>query len=109
MLRKILSKLFISNCEKFYRFATDLIDCNAVNHYTAISFSISADNEADDKKVVMKLSMVYDTDRERPREESIKVNFDPPVDEETMEEVEGECEVFSRMTLVEALTKTFME
>jgi hypothetical protein len=63
--------------------------------------------EEDDKKVIMNLSMVYDTDSERPKQQSIKVNFNPPVDEETMEEVEEDCEVFSRMTLVEALTATF--
>ena len=65
--------------------------------------------EEDDKKVIMKLSMVYDTDRERPREESIKVNFSPPVNEEIVEEVEEDLEVFSRMTLVDALTATFLE
>ena len=81
-----------------------------MNHCTAISFSISADMmEEDDKKVIMKLSMVYDTDRERPREESIKVNFNPPVDKEIMEEVEEDVLVFSRKTLVEALTATFLE
>ena len=61
------------------------------------------------KKVIMKLSMVYDADRERPREQSIKVNFDPPVDEETSERVEEDCEVFCTMTLVDALTAAFLE
>ena len=84
-----------------------MIDCNAVNNYTAISFSFPAD--MDDKKVVMKMSMVYDSDKERPREESVKVNFDPPVDEETMEKVEDDCEVFCRMTLGDALTTAFSE
>ena len=65
--------------------------------------------EEDDKKVIMKLSMVYDIDRERPRQQSIKVNFSPAVDEEIMEEVKEDLKVFSRMTLVDALTATFLE
>merc|ERR1711874_142320 len=107
-LRAYLSRLQQFN-ELKERFSADLIDCNAVNHCTAISFSISADMMEDNKKVIMKLSMVYDIDRERPREESIEVNFNPPVDKEIMEEVEEDLEVFSRKTLVEALTATFLE
>ena len=86
-----------------------MIDCNAVNNYTAISFSVSTDMKEDDKKVIMKLSMVYDADRERPREQSVKVDFNPPVDDETSERVEEDCEVFCTMTLVDALTAAFLE
>ena len=95
--------------EYFPRFSSDLIDCNAVNNYTAISFSISADMREDDTKVIMELSMVYDTDGERPREQSVKVDFDSPVDEETLEKVEEDCDVFYTMTLVDALTAAFLE
>ena len=94
----------------FFRFSRDLIDCNAVNHFTAISFSLSADmKEDEEQKVIMKMSMVYDLDGERPREQSVKVTFDPQVDDETMQDVEEDCEVFYRMTLLEALTQTFLE
>ena len=90
--------------------STELIESNAVNHFTAISFSLSADmEEEEDQKVIMKMSMVYDSDRERPREQSVKVTFDPPVDEETQKQVEEDCEVFYRLTLLEALTETFLE
>jgi len=105
-------RAFLSRQQQFNdmkkSFSTDLIECNARNHFTAISFSLSANNEEDEENVTMVLSMSYDIDMERPRDHSLKVDFRPQIDKETMDQVVVDCRKFYEMNLVDALKSVFV-
>ena len=93
----------------FFRFSTDLTECNASNYYTQISFSLLGKNDENDEDLTIKLSMTYDSDMERPRQQSLKLTFEPLIDEETMNVVEKQCHLFYRNSLSKALTEVFLE
>ena len=89
-------------------FSSDLIECNAKNHFTEINFSLSANSEEEGNDVIIKLSMAYDKDMERPRNKSLQLEFEPEIDDETEEKLLEECRVFYKKSLVAALNNAFL-
>ena len=91
----------------FSRFPDDLENLNAANHCTAISFSVKV-QEDDTGNMMVKISMLYDKDGERPKPGSLKVKFEPEFDEESTESVrESIHTAFYEIPLCEALSEAF--
>ena len=91
----------------FSRFPEDLTSCNAANHCTAISFSLKIeDEESGTMKVI--ISLLYEKNAERPKPGSLKVTFEPELDEEALESVKESMNAFYEMTLCEAITQAFL-
>jgi len=89
------------------KFPDDLENLNAANHCTAISFSVKV-QEDDTGNMMVKISMLYDKDGERPKPGSLKVKFEPEFDEESTESVrESIHTAFYEIPLCEALSEAF--
>ena len=84
-----------------------MTSCNTANHCTAISFSLKIEEE-ESGNMKVNISMLYERDAERPKPGSLKVKFEPELDEEATESVKESMNAFYEMTLCEAISEAFL-
>jgi hypothetical protein len=106
-LRAFLSRK--QQCDQLRnRFSEDIVEFHAVNHCTAVSFTLCLKDESSREQINISLSMLYDREEERPKFGSLKLEFEPKnVDEEDQREVEKQIGAFYKMNLVEAVLEAF--
>ena len=92
-----------------HRFSSDLIKCDAANHCTAVSFTLKVDDDSSKTSLKMNISMLYDKDAERPQQGSVKIEVDPPLDDESNENMQEQIEVFYDMEICDAISEVFNE
>ena len=51
--------------------------------------------------------MLYDKDGERPKQDSLQIEVNPSLDEESLEGIKEQIEVFYEMSLSEAVNEAF--
>jgi len=90
------------------RFAEDIVEFQASNHCTAVSFTLCLKDESSHEQINISISMLYDREEERPKFGSLKLKFEPmSIDEEDRREVENQIVAFYKMNLVEAVIEAF--
>ena len=92
----------------FPRFSSDLLQATASHHFTALSFTLNIEDETSGSSSGVNISMLYDKDGERPKQDSLQIEFNPSLDEESLGGIKEQIEVFYEMSLSEAVNETFL-
>jgi len=85
----------------------DLKNCNALNHCTAISFTLCIDDESGDN-MSCSISMLYNKHQERPKPGSVRILFDPVLEDEVQERYDELAQIFYKKSLCDAVEELFL-
>jgi len=88
-------------------FNDDLKNCNALNHCTAISFTLCIDDESGDN-MSCSISMLYNKNQERPKPGSVRILFDPVLEDEVQERYDELAQIFYKKSLCDAVEELFL-